>query len=200
MDKETMVDKLKNLIKQIERQKGPISLFMLWKDVQDISKWSVVISAPWLDNMGQREAVDYWIKHLQLTLNNTELTEIIRVSVIKTTDNFVTFLTRALNITDGAVRFTRSQVGNYYINDAIIFEAKGLLTSNTPFVSRSRNPIINRTINPNLNRTINPNLNRTINPNLNRTINPNLNRTINPNLNRTINPNLNRTINPNLNR
>ncbi len=170
-----MVDKLKKLIRRVESQRGPITLFMLWKDAQDISKWSIVVSAPWLDRMGQRLALNFWIKNLQSNLNAIDLNGISRVSVIKTSDSFVQYLVRTLNISGGAVRFTQNQLGNYFIYDAIIFEAKGLPTPNAPLTSSSRNPAINGTINPNINGTINPHINGTINPNINGTINPHIN-------------------------
>ncbi len=194
-----MVDKIKNLIKRIETQKGDITLFMLWKDSPEIDKWTVVISSSWIDRMNQRTALDYWIRSLQNNLNTQELNSISRVSFLKTNDQFVQFLTHALNVSGGAVRFSQNQIGNYYINDAIIFEAKKTSYSRIPMSSASRNPAINGTINPNINGTINPNINGTINPNINGTINPNINGTLNPNINGTINPNINGTINPNIN-
>ncbi len=170
-----MVDKLKNLVRKIESQKGVIALFMLWKDAQDISKWTLVVSASWIDRMNQRTALDYFIKTLQSSLTNAELNEISRVSILKTSDNFVKTITQVLNISGGAARFTQNQIGRYYINDAVIFEAKGAAIPNTPIGSANRNPAINGTINPNINGTINPNINGTINPNINGTINPSLN-------------------------
>ncbi|MBU1864767.1 MAG: hypothetical protein KKH94_14010, partial [Candidatus Omnitrophica bacterium] len=163
---------------------------MLWKNSQDITKWTVVVSAHWIDRMSQRTALDFLIKNLQSTLNRTELNEISRVSILKTGDNFVQSLTRALNISGGTARFTQNQINNYYIHDAVIFEAKGSTIPNAPIGTASRNPAINGTINPNTNGTINPNINGTINPNTNGTINPNINGTINPNTNGTINPNI----------
>ena len=154
-----MVEKLKNLIRKIESQKGMIALFMLWKDSQDITKWTVVVSANWIDRMSKRAALDYLIKNLQSTLNRTELNEISRVSILKTSDNFVKSLTQILNISGGTARFTQNQIGHYYIHDAVIFEAKGFAIPNAPIGTASRNPAINGTINPNINGTINPSLN-----------------------------------------
>ena len=154
-----MVEKLKNLIKKIESQKGAVALFMLLKNSQDITKWTVVVSAHWIDRMSQRGALDFLIKSLQSTLSRTELNEISRVSILKTGDNFVQSLTRVLNISGGTARFTQNQINNYYIHDAVIFEAKGSAIPNAPIGTASRNPAINGTINPNINGTINPNIN-----------------------------------------
>jgi hypothetical protein len=184
-----MVEKLKTLIKRVEAQKGAVALFMLWKESSDIDKWTVVISAKWIDGMNQRLALEYWIKSLQANLNEMELNTISRVSFLKTNEAFVQFLTRTLNVAGGAVRFTNNQVGNYHIKDAIIFEAK--VINKAPLGAFHRNPALNGIINPFINGTINPNINGTINPNINGTINPNINGTINPNINGTINPFLN---------
>jgi len=194
-----MVEKLQNLIRRVEAKKGSIALFMLWKDAPEVEKWTVVVSALWLDKLNQRIALEYWIKALRGTLNQAELNTIGRISVIKTNDRFVQFLTRAISVSGGAVRFSRNQVGNYYINDAIIFEAKN--TGGTSRMSGlvNRNPAINGSINPNINESINPNINGSINPTINGSINPNINGSINPQINGSLNPNINGSINPHMN-
>jgi len=194
-----MVEKLKNLIKRIETRRGSITLFMLWKDVPEINKWTVVISAKWIDKMNQRLAINYWIKALQNTLDSKDLNTISRVSVIKTSDRFVYFLVRALNVSGGAVRFSKNQIGDYLVDDAIIFEAKNVVGTNTSAGLSNRNPAINGSINPNINGSINPNINGSINPAINGSINPNINGSINPNINGSINPAINGSVNPRIN-
>jgi len=173
-----MVEKIKKLIQEVKSEKGEIILFMLWKDVSETEKWTVIISAHWIEKMGQRTALNYWVNLFIKTLSKTELDTINRVSFLKPHDKFVEVLTSTLNISSSAVRFSKNQIGAYYVNDAIIFEAKKILRKLKDSTFQ-RNPSFNPTINPNLNPTINPNLNPTINPNLNPTINPNLNPTIN---------------------
>ena len=194
-----MVEKLQNLIRRVEAQKGSLTLFMLWKDVTEVEKWTVVVSAPWLDKQNQQTALRYWINLLQGALNTSELNTISRVSVVKTDDKFVQFLTRAVNVSGGAVRFTRNQVGEYYINEAIIFEAKDAGSAKKAVGLASRNPVINGTINPNINGTISPLINGTINPLINGTINPLINGSLNPLINGTLNPNINGSVNPFIN-
>jgi len=174
-----MVEKIKKLIQEVKSKKGEIILFMLWKDISETEKWTVIVSAHWIEEMGQRAALNYWINLFIKALSKTELDTISRVSFLKPHDKFVEALTSALNISGSVVRFSKNQIGEYFINDAIIFEAKRT-PQKVKDSTLQRNPSFNPTINPNLNPTINPNLNPTINPNLNPTINPNLNPTINP--------------------
>jgi len=168
-----MVEKLKKIIRQVETDMGGIVLFMLWKDAPEIDKWAVVISAAWVNTMSQHSALDYWIKILQKNLDQQELFSISRISFLRTDDVFVQMMVNNLHISGGSVRFTRSQVGNYFINDAIIFEAKPIVANILVF-SR-RNPLVNGSINPNINGSINPTINGSINPNINGSINPILN-------------------------
>ena len=169
-----MVEKIKNLIRQVEADKGGIVLFMLWKDAPEVDKWAVVISASWLNAVDQRTSLDYWIKILQRNLDQQELLSISRVSFLRTDDPFVQMMTRSLNVSGGAVRFTNNQIGNYFVNDAIIFEAKSVATGPALNFVR-KNPLVNGSINPNINGSINPSINGSINPNINGSINPSMN-------------------------
>jgi len=193
-----MVEGIKKIIQQVKKEKGDISLFMLWKDEPNYDKWTIIISANWIDKLNQKIAFNYWLSLLQSNLNSNDLDNIGRINFIKSNDEFIKTIISTLSISGGPAYFQNNQIGNYYIKDAIIFESKKMITDNTISISR-RNPLLNSRLNPNLNSRINPNLNSRINPNLNSRINPNLNSRINPNLNSRINPNLNSRINPNLN-
>ncbi len=119
-----MVENIKKLIQKVKAEQDDITLFMLWRDAPELDKWSIVISAPWIDKIGQKAALDYWITLLRKTLSNEELSTVSRVGFLKSNDRFVQSITSALNISGGAATFSQSHVGNYYINEAIIFEAK----------------------------------------------------------------------------
>ncbi|MCX6743518.1 MAG: HEPN domain-containing protein, partial [Candidatus Parcubacteria bacterium] len=59
---------IKKIINKVKKVKGDVILFMLWKDIADFDKWSVIISADWIDNTNSREAFDYWLNLLQKNL------------------------------------------------------------------------------------------------------------------------------------
>ena len=200
-----MVEKLRLLINKIKGEKGDISLCLLLREAAEFEKWTLIISAEWIDRIANNEAFSFWIQRLQSFLAKEELSMIVRITFLKEKDNFVSMITSSLNISGAAVELKNTSIGNFFINHAIIFEAhkrsvaKMANYQRNPAFNAQLNPILNPRINPILNPTINPILNPTINPILNPQINPILNPTINPILNPTINPILNPQINPILN-
>ena len=153
-----MVEGIKKIIQQVKKEKGDISLFMLWKDEPNYDKWTIIISANWIDKLNQKIAFNYWLSLLQSNLNSNDLDNIGRINFIKSNDEFIKTIISTLSISGGPAYFQNNQIGNYYIKDAIIFESKKMITDNTISISR-RNPLLNSRLNPNLNSRINPNLN-----------------------------------------
>ncbi|MCK5123577.1 MAG: hypothetical protein KAQ87_05540, partial [Candidatus Pacebacteria bacterium] len=144
-----MVEEIKKLIQKVKSEKGDIILFMLWKDIADFDKWSVIISANWIDKIEQRKALNYWLILLQKSLSNKDLDSIGRISFLKSHDRFVKLFTSALNVSGGPMYFKNSEVGNYYIHDAIIFEAKKTILPKKQNIYQ-KNPTLNGSINPNI--------------------------------------------------
>jgi hypothetical protein len=188
-----MVEKLINLIARIKSEKGPIALFALWKDVPDVDKWTIIISALWIDSMSDLSALNYWVGQISNTLTASEANVISRISFLRTNSELVNLFTNSINVIESDIILKDTYIGSVYIQEAIILESQKPLPVSSGVSIRSRNPIFNRTINPVFNRTINPIFNRNINPIFNRSINPIFNRTINPVFNRTINPIFNRS-------
>ena len=166
-----MVNKLINLIKKIKKEKGDIRLFMLLKSSPEITKWTVIISAKWLDYLTDKSSLDYWISQITKELNKNEIQTISRISVLKSNDLFVNVLTSNLSVTESNILLKNTSIGSFYIYEAIIIESNRSTVLRSTF-AYNRNPNTNTTINPNYNTTINPNYNTTINPNYNTTINP----------------------------
>ena len=161
-----MVEKIKKIISKVKNDKGDLLLFMLWKNAEDLNKWSVVISSTWLDKMSSQTSFNYWFALFQKELNVQDLNSISRITFLKSQDRFVRFFTATLNISGGPSYFKDSLVGSYRIKEAIVFEAKSAKEFNKKSASQ-RNPNINGSINPNINGSINPNINGSINPNVN---------------------------------
>ena len=150
-----MVEKLNNLIAQVEQEKGKIFLFMLWKNLPDDNTWSVIISANWIEQISQNIALQYWISKIRSSLSKDELSKISRVSFLRSNDRMVNLITSAIRVTTTPVRFSKNQIKDFYIEDAIIFRAEKN-TQKKVFSINNKNPIFNHNINPIFNHNINP--------------------------------------------
>ena len=150
-----MVEKLNNLIAQVEQEKGKIFLFMLWKNLPDDNTWSVIISANWIEQISQNIALQYWISKIRSSLSKDELSKISRVSFLRSNDRMVNLITSAVRVTTTPVRFSKNQIKDFYIEDAIIFRAEKN-TQKKVFSINNKNPIFNHNINPIFNHNINP--------------------------------------------
>ena len=150
-----MVNKLNNLIARVELEKGELLLFMLWKNLPNDNTWSVIISADWIDRAGQSAALQYWISKIRGVLSSDELSQISRVGFLKPHDRITNLITSAIRVTNIPVRFSKNQIGDLYIEDAIIFRAKKDIRKRF-LGANDRNPIYNHNINPIYNHNINP--------------------------------------------
>jgi len=190
-----MVNKLNNLITQVELEKGAVLLFMLWKNLPEDDTWSIVISASWIQQMGQSIALQYWISKVRSSLSQTDLSKINRIGFLDINDKIVRLITSSVQVKNAPVKFSKNQINDLYIEEAIIFRSlRG--TSKRYLDATKRNPLSNHNINPIFNHNINPIFNHNINPIFNHNINPIFNHNINPIFNHNINPIFNHNINP----
>ncbi len=165
-----MVNKLRELIKEIKLEKGAISLCMLWKDAPEIDKWTLVVSAIWIDRLNQQAAYAYWTKKLSDKLNSNERGLISRITFLKSNDSFVKTVNVLINTINSAVHLKDTSLGNVKVTEAFIIES-----GQKSFVRNkdlNRNPVYNHNINPIFNHNINPIFNHNINPIFNHNINP----------------------------
>ena len=91
MDKKTVVDKIIEATKEWAGPRGPVSMAMLaYPDASSLDdKFTLLISAPWLDDQNPRQVIQEIIEKLKSHLEPDEFREIARVTPIKSTDRFV---------------------------------------------------------------------------------------------------------------
>src|SRR3989338_2214888 len=182
-----MVNKLNNLIAKTEIEKGELLLFMLWKNLPQDNTWSVIISAEWIEKIGQSAALQYWITKIRGALPAADLSRINRVSFLKPNDRVTKLITSTVRVVGSPITFSKNQVAELFIEEAVIFRARKI-SQKKLLNSQNRNPIFNHNINPIFNHNINPIFNHNINPIFNHNINPIFNHNINPIFNHNINP------------
>ena len=157
-----MVNKLINLIRKVKIEKGDLSLFLLMKLTPESSRWTIIISAPWVDRANKTHALNYWLSEIRNILNHAELSTISRISFLNTDESFINSFNRSIKTIESQLNLKNTEVGGILIHEAIVLESKRVIEE----VTRNpiaRNPIFNHTINPIFNHTINP----IFNPNFN---------------------------------
>jgi len=109
--------KIKELLRQLAQEKGQLRLAMLVQSSPDLpGRWSLVVSAPWMDSEGPRAVIDDITGRLLRALDKGSLSVIDRVSVLSGSDPLVERLVELLNDFLG-IDVTAEESG-YYMNDS----------------------------------------------------------------------------------
>ena len=91
MDKKTVVEKIKEAIQEWAQPHGLVSMIMLaYPDIPSLDdKFTLLISAPWLDDQSPRQAIQEIFEKLKSHLEPDEFRRIARITPIRSTDRFV---------------------------------------------------------------------------------------------------------------
>lgn len=135
MDKEKVVEKLRLVIKELVGTKGEFSLVMLIPTEPNVidSKLTLIISAPWLDKMSPKQALELMVKYLKKHLNEKELSYIIRVTTVNSSDNFIKAINSAFSVKESAFDITNSNIHGVQIDKAILLESHRVTDSKERF-------------------------------------------------------------------
>jgi len=125
MDKEKMVNKLKIIIKEFVDTNGDFNLVMLIPTDPGVidSKFSLLVSAPWLDKKNPKRAIRLITKSLREKFNSHEFNYITRVTIINSNDKFVKAINSAFNVRESDVNITNCNIFGIQIDMAILLES-----------------------------------------------------------------------------
>ena len=125
MDKEILVEKTRKALKQYFKNQEDFSLIMLVADEPSEvdCKFSLLVSAPWLDERSPREGIELIIKALRADLSDHEFSYVSSVHPINSADRFVKMINSAYHVRDRMVDITDSSVSGVYIGKGIIVES-----------------------------------------------------------------------------
>jgi hypothetical protein len=83
-------NKIRELLKRVTDEKGRFYLAMLAQSSPDLpDRWTLIVSAPWSDEAGQKHVVSYLSSYLKKFLGKNALSAIDRISVLRSTDPIV---------------------------------------------------------------------------------------------------------------
>lgn len=115
--------KLKKAMREIAAQKGPFTLFGLFRRADAPGKWDLVVAAPWLEQ-GKLRSLSEFTRLLAASLGESSLKEFARIVTLNSNDPALLAVTKTFPVEDGEVRVQRSNLFGLDIEDAIIFRAK----------------------------------------------------------------------------
>jgi len=125
MAKEEMVKKIREALKKIETDKREFSLAMLIPTEPNVidSKLSLIVSAPWLDKMNPKQAIELIVKGLKEHLDSSSLSYVSRVTIVNSSDDFVKAINSAFYVKEGLVNITNCTISGMQIDRAILLES-----------------------------------------------------------------------------
>jgi predicted sugar kinase len=95
-----ILDKLKLLLLELEKEHGPMLIFALFLRGDSPDRWDLVVSAPWLDSgsVGSYKTV---ATKVQDRLNAEEIVQLSRVVILDADDLAVAFLQDSYQVPNG---------------------------------------------------------------------------------------------------
>lgn len=95
-----ILEKLKALVLELEKEKGPILVFALFLREDPLEKWDIVVSAPWL-NSNDMKSYKTLASKIQGVLSSQELVQLARIVILDVNDPVVSFLQESETVTNG---------------------------------------------------------------------------------------------------
>ncbi len=126
MDQEVLVKECHHLIKRLKQDRKHVALLMLKALDPDIRNWNLLVSLLEYDTLTTKNALQHFIKMLQKTLSQDMLKRILRVTILKTTDPFVTSINHAFDVRNSTRYIQSSVIFGIEIEHAIILESHSL--------------------------------------------------------------------------
>lgn len=120
-----MVEKFRNILEKMRRERGELSLFALMRMDELTDKWTVVLSAPWATE-GNVDIFKYVLGCIKDALLPEELATIARIGIYSKTDHFIQLM---FSYNSGASLLNQPLNGNKIHEGYIIESNAGLETS-----------------------------------------------------------------------
>ncbi len=117
-------EKIRKLLREITVEKGSLYLAMLAQTLPEVrDRWTLIVSAPWVDSSGRRTAVSYLSSNLSRHLDPNALSAIDRIEPMSRTDLFVERMLTAHShsLEEPVRRFNNWSAGDVSIPEGYIF-------------------------------------------------------------------------------
>lgn len=102
-----IIEKLKSLIKVLEKEHGPLLICALFLRDGDLEKWDIIISASWL-HPTEMQSYKTVSSKLQESLSEAELVQFSRIVILNKDDPVVSYLLGLETISNGGYKELRA--------------------------------------------------------------------------------------------
>ena len=133
------IKKFQKILRTLIRNKGNIYLFMIIKLDKVSEKWSIILSAPWVNFEEKSKHFKYLTNLLRKNLNAEESAMISRLGFYKEESPLVQLITKMIRLRNGAMRLKNTQFNGLTINDAYIFHSQLSPKSKIPAQQKTKN-------------------------------------------------------------
>jgi hypothetical protein len=128
VDKEILVKNIQALVSDYSQRGQEFILVMLIPTDPNVieSKYTLLVSAYWLDNKSPKDAVNLILTDLIGKIGSTnspEYRKIARVTVVETSDLFVKAITSAFDVSRSDLTLTNCNINGVQIEHAILLES-----------------------------------------------------------------------------
>ncbi len=103
----TLIEKLKAMIKSLEKERGPLMICALFLREGELDKWDIIISAKWL-SPSEMQSYKLISSKLQEALSQSELVQFSRVVILDQLDPVVSYLQGLETISNGGFKELRT--------------------------------------------------------------------------------------------
>ena len=120
----SIVEKLRQVKKEVETERGRIVLFALLERADSSGKLDVIFSAPWIKRgQSERPALDYLIGKLRPKLSPRELIAVSRVLVFSPDEEFIRLVLDLLRESGNPSQLANDSINGMLITTAHIIAA-----------------------------------------------------------------------------
>lgn len=102
-----IVEKLRNLEREVSREKGPFALFALFLREDALGLWDLVAAAPWIE-IDKAEALAYIAKKASQALTRDELTKLSRIVLVDMNNPALDTIAKDIHVEHGLIDIQNS--------------------------------------------------------------------------------------------
>jgi len=119
-----MVEKFRQILEEIKKQKGDVYLFAILKMDEFTDKWSVILSAPWINNNNVRENFVFLREIMIRNFSNEEMASIATLGVFTKDEHIIEEL---LKYKEGTMINEQVKINGNIIHEAYILASNSNL-------------------------------------------------------------------------
>jgi|RhiMetdeSRZDD1v2_1073273.scaffolds.fasta_scaffold511341_3 hypothetical protein len=123
------IEKLRGAMRDIAAEKGPFTLFALFRREDNPWGWDLVVSSRWLDE-GKLKTLGEFAELLKRAIGEKQIRELSRIATIKENDAALNKILSAIQVDDGMVELRDNSFFGLQVEHAIFLRAKR--TAKTP--------------------------------------------------------------------